>query len=98
MSKVIINGQVAVLYSPGYGAGWSTWSDGIDVFDPEMVAAVGDHEKLCEIAARKYPDAYQGGLRDLQIAWVPQGQRFEITEYDGSEGVRTFGPDEGLVA
>lgn len=25
MEKVIRDGKVAVLYSPGYGAGWSTW-------------------------------------------------------------------------
>ena len=25
--KVIRNGKVAVLYSPGYGAGWSAWID-----------------------------------------------------------------------
>ena len=24
-------GQVAVLYSPGYGAGWSTWASGEDL-------------------------------------------------------------------
>ena len=26
MQKVIRDGKVAVLYSPGYGAGWYTWS------------------------------------------------------------------------
>lgn len=25
MEKVIRDGKVAVLYSPGYGAGWTTW-------------------------------------------------------------------------
>ena len=28
MDKVIRDGKVAVLYSPGFGAGWSTWSRG----------------------------------------------------------------------
>jgi hypothetical protein len=28
MEKVIENGQVAVIYSPGFGAGWYTWNEG----------------------------------------------------------------------
>ena len=27
MEKVIRNGQVAVLYSPGFGAGWYSWNE-----------------------------------------------------------------------
>ena len=27
MNKIEKDGNVAVLYSPGYGAGWSTWND-----------------------------------------------------------------------
>ena len=30
MEKVIKNGQVGVLISPGYGAGWSTWNHDVD--------------------------------------------------------------------
>lgn len=26
MDKVIRDGMVAVIYSPGYGAGWSSWN------------------------------------------------------------------------
>lgn len=44
MQKVIENGKVAVLVSPGYGAGWSTWNGfrGIVtaeelMFDPTIV-------------------------------------------------------------
>jgi hypothetical protein len=33
MNKVIRDGKVAVLYSPGYGAGWYTWN-----------SVRGDHE------------------------------------------------------
>ena len=38
MEKVIRDGQVAVLYSPGYGAGWFTWH-GVEelLFDPKVV-------------------------------------------------------------
>lgn len=73
-------------------------NDGVDVFDSEMVEAIEDKKRLHAIAARKYPDAYLGGLCGLTVAWIPQGYRFEIAEYDGSESVRVFGPDDGYVA
>lgn len=50
MGKVIRDGKVAVLYSPNYGAGWSTSNDTglIDtdalLFDPEIVSLVEKHK------------------------------------------------------
>lgn len=50
MEKVIRNGKVAVLYSPNYGAGWSTskynkLSDpDVLLFDPEIVSLVEKHK------------------------------------------------------
>lgn len=99
--KLRRDGKVAVLYSPGYGAGWSTWCDyeGM-VFDADIAKAVlaGKHEDAGKIAAVKYPDAYLGGLSDLQVEWVKEGEQFEITEYDGSESVRVIGECEFYVA
>jgi hypothetical protein len=99
--RVIRDGKVAVLYSPGYGAGWFSWNTDWPamVFDPDMVAAVesGDCEAQERIASEKWPNAYTGGL-PLKIEWIDKGERFEINEYDGSESVRVFGPDEGFVA
>ena len=44
------DGQVAVLYSPGYGAGWSTWNDfsGCLIFDSRIVELVlqNKHEEI----------------------------------------------------
>lgn len=42
MDKYIKNGKVAVLYSPGYGAGWYTWNREVKecVFHPELVILV----------------------------------------------------------
>jgi hypothetical protein len=34
MDKVIVNGKVAVLYSPGFGSGWYTWNQQFP--DPEV--------------------------------------------------------------
>jgi hypothetical protein len=46
VSKVIRDGKVAVLYSPGYGAGWSTWNYEYPemLFDPEIVEFLEQHE------------------------------------------------------
>ena len=42
MEKVIRNGLVAVLYSPGYGAGWFSWNPGHQelLFHPKLVEMV----------------------------------------------------------
>lgn len=101
MEKVIRDGTVAVLYSPGYGAGWHTWGAPVEaVFDPEMVEAVlaGDHKLAEEIAKRKYPDAYTGGVSDLEVEWIPQGMPFRISEYDGNESIVCLGDIEFIVA
>lgn len=96
------DGKVAVLYSPGFGAGWYSWNDehlGL-IFDREIVEAVlaGNRNKAIEIAERKYPGIYSGGGCDLAIEWVEKGTRFEIREYDGSESVRVFDPSDGVIA
>jgi hypothetical protein len=98
------DGKVAVLYSPGFGAGWSTWAYGKDVermiFDPELVQAVldGDPVKTLTVTKRNFPNEYDGGVEDLAVYWLDEGERFEITEYDGSEQVRIFGKADGYVA
>lgn len=96
MNKVIRDGKVAVLYSPGFGAGWSTWADveheQFALFDPKLV-------ELAEIKASKesvdeyiketagIEHFYTGGWKNIQIMWLPLGTVFEVTEYDGSETV-----------
>lgn len=88
-------GQVAVLVSPGFGAGWSTWNRGDDytseqlMFDKELAEAIlhPDPERRFQVAARKFPDAYTGGLGDLVIEWLDPGTDFTIEEYDGNESL-----------
>ncbi len=95
MDKVIRNGEVAVLYSPGFGAGWYTWNTehpGI-LYDWRVVAWVEDGWPAARLSTLKadleetYPGIYLGGLDNLRIRWVPVGTRFYIHEYDGSERV-----------
>ena len=89
VDKYIENGKVAVLVSPQYGAGWSSWSSGdvalSKLFDTDIVKALLYDGDVLEIADTKYPDDYNGGAEDLQIVWVDVGKRFRIHEYDGSE-------------
>ena len=103
MQKLIVKGNVAVLISAGYGAGWSTWArENAEemVFDPDIAKAILDNDfaKAQTIAKAKYPDQYLGGLDDLVVGFVPIGTRFEINEYDGHETLRILSPATGFVA
>ena len=96
MDKVIRDGKVAVIVSPGFGAGWSTWAysdEGIRdfmLFDPTLVDMVEREvsgEAIEAYVTAKHPDTYCGGADDLTIQWLPVGTAFRIHEYDGSESV-----------
>lgn len=91
LNKLIDNGRVAVLYSPGFGAGWSTWNRGVPeiVFDPAIVKFVENDQwaELHTYVTLKYPGLYTGGMKDLAIAWLPVGTEFRIAEYDGAENI-----------
>lgn len=99
VEKVVRDGSVAVLVSPGFGAGWSTWnSEHAEalLFHPKLVAWVESGKSadvddlLSEILG--LPEGglpYSGGASDLEIEWLPQGTAFTVHEYDGSESIRT---------
>ena len=102
--KLERDGKVAVLYSPGFGAGWSTWNTepryrGL-LFDREIVEFVlaDDLDAAISLAEKKYPDVYLGGGGGLTVEWVPKGERFIVEEYDGAENVTIIWPDFGTVA
>ena len=44
-------------------------------------------DKIQAYMELKYPEAYCGGLKDLEVNWVPVGARFRIDEYDGAESL-----------
>lgn len=91
MEKLIKDGMVAVLYSPGFGAGWSTWNQEY----PDMLTDAGladlvlkgDQQQILAYALIKWPDAYLGGINDLTVKWIAQGTQIKIAEYDGSESI-----------
>jgi hypothetical protein len=91
VNKLIKDGKVAVLISPGFGAGWSTWNREYPemLFDPGLADLVlkGDQDQILTYVTVKWPNAYLGGLGDLTVAWVDQGQQIKVEEYDGSESI-----------
>jgi hypothetical protein len=100
--KLNEEGKVAVLYSPGFGAGWYTWNQTVPqiLFDPAIVKFV-EKEKFDELAtyvALKYPDIYTGGMKDLKVAWIPEGTLFRVNDYDGSESIELKENDDWIVA
>jgi len=100
-NKVVKDGTVAVLYSPGYGAGWYTWNGANTdcLFDPDIVALVlaNRHDEIDDLAKTKWPDMYLGGSENLKVEWVPVGSLFKIREYDGSERVEIMDIDDGWI-
>jgi len=91
-------GQVAVLISPGFGAGWSTWGGRDDsealLFDSRLVDAIlaeeMSTEEFVEYCKSLGYENYMGGAKDLEVVWLDPGTRFTVEEYDGSESLRTF--------
>jgi len=94
MEKLIRDGKVAVLYSPGWGAGWFTWNTSHPecIFDPEIAKIVLREESgsIDDIYEKKYNgDFYTGGSDDLKVMWLDEGSEFVIDEYDGNESIQT---------
>lgn len=113
-----------ILYSPGFGAGWSSWCgyggdarpdladfmltyqpiiDAVERGEDVSVRLIGgviggrDDMEAAHPAMRSFVEEcqsrfgevpYLGGARALCVFTVPDGARFRIDEYDGSETVR----------
>jgi hypothetical protein len=101
MNKLIRDGQVAVLVSPGYGAGWYSWHQIEELlYDPSIAEWLEAEEmdKIEHYLTLKYPGEYFGGLEDLTVQWIDQGSEFRIAEYDGSEWIQLKAETKWLVA
>jgi hypothetical protein len=100
--KVIRDGMVAVLISPGYGAGWSTWNRGDGLFEPLIVEWIengcpySEEELEYRLKEKLGVDYFYTWERaaDLVIKWLPVGTKFLVQEYDGSEYIIT---EEDLI-
>jgi len=92
MKKLIKDGQVALLISHGFGAGWSTWGDDDMVFEPVIAQMILDKtpiQTMLNYLDDKYPNFYTGGLDSLVVEWLEEGVSFAVDEYDGAETLRT---------
>jgi len=97
MKKVIRDGKVAILISPGFGAGWYTWNTEHTelLFSPKVVEMV-EQNKANEIDEDwvlenlGIENVYYGGASDLVVYWLPIDTAFTIDEYDGSESIITI--------
>ena len=101
MEKVVVDGNVKVLYSPGYGAGFLTWGAPVEaIFDPKLIQLVEDNNfsEAISYVEKTYPNTYTGGVEDLRVALIPEGSRFIIDEYDGSEGIQLLDSINYLIA
>ena len=88
-------GQVAVIVSYGYGAGWSSEARSSEdreelIFDPTLAQMVIDNATIEEMkyyAASRWPNQYLGGIRGLTVEWLDKGTLFIIDQYDGYESI-----------
>lgn len=92
MKKLVRDGLVGLLISPGYGAGWSTWADeemrSFLLFDSELLEAFEQGTHITFLG-KKFPESRFIGTEDLVLKWIPEGTKFYIEEYDGYETVVT---------
>lgn len=97
MDRVIKDGKVAVIISPGFGAGFHTWNDIPNLcFCPYVVNHIlnGTKDDIDVDEIKKYYGLPEDdwistiGLEKAEIQWLPQGTHFTIDEYDGSETIQ----------
>ena len=87
------NGELGVLISVGFGAGWSTWNDTEIAYDKRIIEKwleKATSDEMCDyIESLGYRRPYMGGYYDLRLRFVPRGTMFCIHEYDGAESIET---------
>ena len=92
MNKLVKDGKVAILFSPGFGSGWYTWNRELPelMFEPAIAQFVLD-EKFDELQTYV-------ALKDLEVAWIPESTLFRINEYDGAESIEVKEDIDWFVA
>ena len=97
LQRYVRDGKIAVLYSPGYGSGWSSWNDDEYKDDlmhhPEFVKKVLENkqseltEEFCQNVLGTTHYICTAGACDLEVEWMPMGSKYIIEEFDGSESI-----------
>lgn len=95
------NGEVGVIVSPGYGAGFSTWAHDKQIcFDKDIIELVlnDDMVSIAKLMTEKYPNEYFGCSK-LKVEFLEPGTAFRINEYDGFEDLVVINyPDDFMIA
>jgi len=100
-------GEVGVLVSPGFGAGWSTWEykySALKAMEKGLVKLA--LEKASEAEVEEYinknlpllADTYTGGWKTIKVVWLKPDTKFLIQEWDGAEGICLLDDIKFLVA
>jgi hypothetical protein len=98
-------GQIAVLYSPGYGAGWSTWNS-------EIGQQMCEDKRLVEASLKKLTAKEVYSLCQTifdykfictlgwpcEITWMSPREQYKISEYDGYESIETKENTDWFIA
>jgi hypothetical protein len=94
MEKEIRDGNVAILISGGFGAGWYSWNSDHEelLYSPKLVSMVENNrrDEITEAWVLEnlgISDIYCGGASSLTVYWIRKGAAFSIEEYDGSESI-----------
>ena len=107
INKLIVDGKVAVLVAPSFGAGWSTWNSELADFftlDKGLVqlalskASMDDVKAYLDNALPDHEYLCLLGWGDISVHWLPIGTAFRIHEYDGSESLVVYNPSDYMVA
>lgn len=98
-------GQVGVIVSGGFGAGWSTWNREIGTFlimDKTLVEMCLSERSSSEVGLYLegigVEDFYLGGWGDCSVYFLDKGTHFIIDEYDGSESIQVMNETNWSVA
>ena len=100
MEKYIKDGKVGVIISPGYGTGFYTGGAPLEaVFSPSLITMIENRDLhgVSRVLQEKY-NFYLMYKHDLDVKWIPQGSRFKINEYDGSESIEILNEQKWLIA
>ena len=88
-------GEVGIIVSPGFGAGWSTFNReyqdflAMDKTLVQMCLSNADEEQVEKYLETKIEGCYTDGWYNCIVVYLPEDTPFYIDEHDGSERLVT---------